>query len=190
LCIEKVEKDKTSGDIIHWIQDLGSLNIESGMEALLCVDSQVRRLHSRLHSAGHAIDVAIERLGLAFEPSKAYHFPDGPFVEYVGEVAPGDKDSLIKRMQDLLDDLVMKEVPVRVLNLARDDAFEICRDPSLFEYGEHERIRVIQIGAWKGCRCGGTHVSNTKELGRVRIEKLQKKGKSIKFKYSLSNSTT
>lgn len=44
-----------------------------------------------MHSAGHLIDLAVQRLGInilyegfGWETAKGYHFEDGPYVEYKG----------------------------------------------------------------------------------------------------------
>ena len=39
------------------------------------------------------------------------------------------------------------------------------------------RLRVIQVGTADYCPCGGTHVRNTAELGRVKIVERRSKGK-------------
>lgn len=43
-----------------------------------------RRFYARLHSAGHLLDIAVKKLGIAWKPGKGYHFSDGPYVEYSG----------------------------------------------------------------------------------------------------------
>lgn len=45
------------------------------------VDEAKRRMHARLHSAGHLLDAAMRDIGYGhLEPSKGYHFADGPYV--------------------------------------------------------------------------------------------------------------
>src|SRR3989338_11565238 len=50
------------------------------------VDEERRKLHSRIHSAGHVIDMAVYELRLPWVPGKGYHFPDGPYIEYEGSL--------------------------------------------------------------------------------------------------------
>ena len=50
------------------------------------VDAERRLLHSRIHSAGHLVDLAVAELGLPWTPGKGYHFPQGPYVEYAGNL--------------------------------------------------------------------------------------------------------
>ncbi|KAK9664256.1 hypothetical protein RND81_14G029100 [Saponaria officinalis] len=53
--------------------------IEKGTRVHLHVDESRRNLNSRLHSAGHLLDISIRNVGLGhLVPGKAYHFPDGP----------------------------------------------------------------------------------------------------------------
>lgn len=52
-----------------------------GQAVSLRVDEAARRLHARLHSAGHALDAAMRTVGRTdLVPSKGYHFPDNPNV--------------------------------------------------------------------------------------------------------------
>ncbi|KAH1253390.1 hypothetical protein GmHk_04G010069 [Glycine max] len=49
----------------------------SWKEVSLFVDEFRRKLNSRLHSAGHLLDIFLPRIRLGnLEPGKAYHFPD------------------------------------------------------------------------------------------------------------------
>jgi len=39
------------------------------------------------------------------------------------------------------------------------------------------RLRVIQIGSADYCPCGGTHLKNVSEIGRVRVTEKRSKGR-------------
>ena len=39
------------------------------------------------------------------------------------------------------------------------------------------RLRLVRIGAVDLQPCGGTHVANTAEIGRVRVAKIENKGR-------------
>ena len=80
------------------------------------MDETKRRLHARLHSAGHAIDVAVTRSGYAeyLKPTKGYHFAEGPYVEYQG-MLPADKtasfvDDLNHQLQILVEEGIDTQV--------------------------------------------------------------------------------
>ena len=49
------------------------------------------------------------------------------------------------------------------------------------------RVRLVRIGEWDAQvdlqPCGGTHVARTSEIGRVRIGKIEKKGRQNRHVY-------
>ena len=52
-------------------------------DAVACrVDAEHRLRSARTHSAGHLIDVAMQRCGVDLEPTKGYHWATGSRVEY------------------------------------------------------------------------------------------------------------
>ena len=51
---------------------------------VLEIDGEWRLTCSRIHSAGHALDVGMVALGHTIRPTKGYHFYEGPYVEYGG----------------------------------------------------------------------------------------------------------
>jgi len=55
-----------------------------GDEVKIEIDKDKRLLYCRLHTAGHLIDAALHLIGYDWEPTKGYHFPNGPYVEYKG----------------------------------------------------------------------------------------------------------
>ena len=68
--------------------------------------------------------------------------------------------------------------------LSRDEALQ---DSSLFTLKDiipkNEKIRIVEIEGFDKSACGGTHVSNTNEIGEIEIFKLQNKGKSNRRLY-------
>ena len=61
------------------------------------VDADRRMRNARTHTAGHLLDTAMLRVGNAVAgavlvPSKGYHFPDSPYVEYIGKLDPAKKE--------------------------------------------------------------------------------------------------
>jgi len=138
---------------------------EKGTKVSLKIDAERRTLCARLHSAGHAIDGAATRAGLALKPAKGYHFPDGgAYVEYDGKVA--DTDSLIKSLNEHLENIV-----------AEDSKTLRNIDPNTGD-------RIITI-AGTSCPCGGTHVDSTKQLGLVTVTKAKHKSKRLRVSYSV-----
>ncbi|CAN0047450.1 unnamed protein product [Discosporangium mesarthrocarpum] len=90
------------GVLYHFGKPSGG-ETQVGTRVELSVDADTRRLNATVHSAGHAIDVAIEAvLGPGcLKPHKGYHFTPGAYVEYWGAL-PGDmpKDRFMEMVSE------------------------------------------------------------------------------------------
>ncbi|KAK3276252.1 hypothetical protein CYMTET_15662, partial [Cymbomonas tetramitiformis] len=76
----------------------GSSEFAAGDTLSLTVDGTRRVLNARLHSAGHLLDDCMGAVGYGpahLVPTKGYHFPDAPYVEYKGKVDKAEIDNLI-----------------------------------------------------------------------------------------------
>eukprot|EP00038_Savillea_parva_P011285 m.196434 g.196434 ORF g.196434 m.196434 type:complete len:333 (-) comp19805_c0_seq1:12-1010(-) len=161
------------------IEHQGTLHAQSplqpdalvGTTVSLVVDEASRRLHARLHSAGHLLDAALTNLGRTdLEPGKGYHFAEGPYVEYIGAVSNDDKDKLMADVNRKCQRLIDAGVPTVVTN-------EV--DPST-----GQGLRVVNVGGCT-CPCGGTHVKNTSELKSITVTRIKKAKKNVKFSYTV-----
>ncbi|XVE65622.1 hypothetical protein DITRI_Ditri08aG0015000 [Diplodiscus trichospermus] len=145
-----------------------------GKEVFLQVDEARRRLNSRLHSAGHLLDVCKKNVGLGhLEPGKGYHFPDGPFVEYKGTVPPNELQNK------------QKEIEVYASVLPYEEAAQLCGGslPDYIPPGSNPRI--IKLGDYPGCPCGGTHVSDISEIISMKVSQIRTKKGMTKVFYTV-----
>lgn len=128
------------------------------------IDSEKRNHHARLHTAGHLIELGLSELGYNLEPTKGYHFPAGPYLEY--------KESL-PQVEGLISDLESSLARI----IARDSkvSFEIIS-------GTHENgkpMRVLHIDGFGDIGCGGTHVQHLGQIGQIKIRKI--KGNRVSY---------
>ena len=153
----------------------------------LKINEDKRKLHARLHSAGHLIDIAVARLALKWEPGKGYHFPDGAYVEYAGTI-PADRPDLKNELQAVIEQVLKdttEEDASKVQVWTYEEAGKYMEVPSYLPAGKP--IRYVKLSSEdKGCPCGGTHVKHLKEIGKVTIDKIQKKGKNLRVSYSVA----
>ncbi|KAJ3000668.1 hypothetical protein HDV02_004353 [Globomyces sp. JEL0801] len=148
----------------HQLSDILSTTFAVGQMVELNIDPVLRSLHSRLHSAGHLLDVALSCIRPDLVPSKGCHFPSSSYVDYVGEIPAADRMDVVQKLQHQIDVLIRTEIPVTIdVSGAR---------------------RTIQFGTFSPGECGGTHVSNTKELTGMVVDKIQKVKQSVRIKYS------
>jgi len=177
-------------DVIHHIGvfDPADAEFEKDEEVKLQVDEEKRRLNARMHSAGHLLDMAMWRLGQDhLKPGKGYHFPQGAYVEYIGNVE--DKEKLLANLNETCNKLIQEQK-------AEDKAWsKVC------EYEEASKIlalgipdyipagsnlRVVKLSEEdKGCPCGGTHVKELKDIEEIKVTRVQKKGKNLRVSYTV-----
>lgn len=171
------------GVVLHF-GALESGNILVGQTISCTVDAERRRLHSRLHSGGHAVDWAVLQLELPWIPGKGYHFPDGPYVEYAGSLVGLDKEELKAKIEKLCAEFVAQNRSCELRFMEKEKMHEVCRHvPEHLPEGKP--ARVVMFGDF-GVPCGGTHISYTSELGKVTIRKIKADGPNIRVGYDVS----
>lgn len=144
----------------------GSFNIHDIVE--VHVDKELRDLHNKNHTAGHLIDYALHDLGYKFISGKAYHFPQGPYVEYEGTLEQTERDQLLTKLGKAVNDLVQKALPVSI-NLLNNDP----------------QKRAMSINSYAPILCGGTHVLNTKDIGHITIRKIKNEKGNLRVSYAV-----
>jgi Ser-tRNA(Ala) deacylase AlaX len=136
------------------------------------VDENLRLLHNRLHSGGHIIDAAVLLAGYThLVAAKAYHVPDGPYVEYTGEISV-PKEDFIKTIQEHCDRLIADDLKVYI-DYANDD------------YEDTSCERKMRIADIISIPCGGTHVDSLAEIGKMTIRKVESKKGKTKVAYQV-----
>jgi Ser-tRNA(Ala) deacylase AlaX len=146
-----------------------------GAKAVCRIDEERRRLAARIHSAGHLLDAAVQAANLHWIPGKGYHFAEGPYVEYVmGESSvkvdftpkkAAEKEKIIQSIQANIDNLVSSGGAVNVSYV--------------------DGMRRVEM-AGEECPCGGTHVHDVSEIGKVEIKKLQNKQGNVRLSYTVA----
>lgn len=150
-----------------------------GDHVVLKIDQSRRMLNAKLHSAGHLLDCAISRMEMKqLQPTKGFHFPDGPYVEYDGTIEnPVD---LMPLLQKQIDDLILQNLTLERKDLSPEEAQ--CE-------GIHapvgKQVRVVHFNGYSGCGCGGTHVNSSSEIGKVIIRKIKSGQGKTKISYAV-----
>eukprot|EP00455_Lapot_gusevi_P051280 TRINITY_DN7606_c0_g1_i5.p1 TRINITY_DN7606_c0_g1~~TRINITY_DN7606_c0_g1_i5.p1 ORF type:complete len:177 (-),score=21.71 TRINITY_DN7606_c0_g1_i5:25-555(-) len=157
---------------------------QAGDMVTMRVNEELRRLHARLHSAGHLIDVAMERIGYQLEAGKGSHTPQMSFVEYIGSIPEGERESARVRLQEELDRLIGMALPVEARMIEFQGVQEACGFVPDYLPAD-QPVRVVTIEGFRGCPCGGTHVTNTQQIVGIKIVKLQNSKKNLRVKYEL-----
>ena len=175
--IDKVTIDRSTGIATHAgsitlpsNNDVGSIETSIFSQSKMVkvsVEPSNRRVLSECHTAGHVVDAAMTKSGALLPPTKGYHFMDGPYVEYKGNIE--NKDEFLRKLQDAYTELIEEDIPTTIQTLPASEAEIICNrlaqnfNMSDFCTQENPNVRVVSVAGYS-CPCGGTHVKSTGEL--------------------------
>ena len=154
----EVSKCQIIDDECHHFGAFTNGELKVGDEVLVKIDSTKRDLHARIHTAGHLIDLGLAQLGFDLHPTKGYHFPAGPYIEYGGTL-PQDPD-LTQKLEKVLAEIIATDTKTN---------FEIVQ-------GTHENgkpMRIMHLEGYPDCGCGGTHVEHLGQIGMIKIRKIK-----------------
>ncbi|XP_019184096.1 PREDICTED: uncharacterized protein LOC109178995 isoform X2 [Ipomoea nil] len=165
---------------------VSNLKLEKGAEVSLSVDEQRRMLNTRLHSAGHLLDVCIANIGWGhLKPTKGYHFPDGPFVEYQGTVSQNELQIKQKELEAEANNLISKGDKVSVSTFPYEEARQLCGGSIPDYIPKGSTPRIVKFGENPGCPCGGTHVSDVSEIKSLKVSQIRTKKGMTKVFYNI-----
>ena len=163
--------DTIKGDnetIVHVCE--GTLpNVGDSVTATLDWDRRytMMRMHTALHLLSVVIPLPVTGGSIGAEKSRLdFDMPD----------APEDKQAI----EDALNAMIADDHPVTTEWIT--DA-ELEANPGLVKTMSVQppkgqgRVRLVRIGGVDLQPCGGTHVTSTAEIGKVRLGKIEKKGK-------------
>lgn len=166
---------KFDGAVSHEVDATGKPPLEVGMR-VRCIIDDARRSHlMRLHTAAHIVSaviagktganitgnqLALEKVRIDFSTPD---FDPEAFAAYIEEA----------------NEVMSKEMDVVTSEISHE---KMDADPSLSKLAKGfpahiKHVRIVDIGnGYDKQACGGTHVSNTKHIGRVELLKVENKG--------------
>ena len=159
----------SKNNIIH-ISD-SNIELKIGDEAKGEINWEMRYKHMRMHSALHVlcsvIPYGVTGGQIGFDKSRLdFDLKDNQI----------DKDEI----QENINILMAKEhkIDYQWITLEElDKQPELVRTMSVKPPRITGKIRLVKIGDIDLQPCGGTHVKNTNEIGRITIQKIENKGK-------------
>ncbi|KAK4691500.1 hypothetical protein P7C71_g5515, partial [Lecanoromycetidae sp. Uapishka_2] len=150
-------------------------------------DSAKRNLHSRLHTAGHILGLAVRELSNAgtippIEETKANHAPNSASCEFRGLIAGEHKDAIQAKVRELVE----RDLPVHVYFWDEERVRAECTSvPDALKGDENDGVRVVEVEGVGAYPCGGTHVGRTKEVGDVVVRSIKRQKGTTKVSYDV-----
>jgi len=161
--VKKAMFNDTKEKVLHyWSFTEWSISIWDEVNLLL--DSTIRIINIKNHSAWHLIDIAIENLWIkSLLPTKWHHFPDWCYVEYSWYLNI-EQEKFKNDLENELKNLISKKIKVVSNNSDLNN-------------------RIVTYGWYNPWRCSWTHVKDTSEICSIKIVKIKEKQRKVKISY-------
>ncbi|HLE54880.1 MAG TPA: alanyl-tRNA editing protein [Thermoplasmata archaeon] len=164
----RVTKEK--GVVKHHVDRMPEADAVHGI-----VDWDRRYKHMRMHTSQHVMSGLVYRIFGARTAGNQIH-ADVSRVDF--QPANFSAEDL-KRIEAECNRVAEAGVEVRIFEEDRAVVHNKVEDRSLLDLIPQsiKRLRIIQVGDADYCPCGGTHLKNTREIGRMHILEKRSKGK-------------
>lgn len=167
-------------EIVH-VPAPGAHALAPGERVEAEIDAALRRSHSRVHTLLHLLSVVLPFPVTGGQISEGYGRLDFDMA-----AAPEDPGAV----EAALAALIAADHPVSDEWIADE---ELAANPGLVKTMRVKppvgqgRVRLVRIGTKEATvdlqPCGGTHVARTGEIGKIRLGKIEKKGKENRRVY-------
>jgi len=165
---------KFSGEISHEVDNEG---LKLGDKVHCKIDWDRRHVFMRYHTACHVLDkVIFDDCGADITGNQIGL--DKTRMDFSLEDFSPEK---VKIFEKRANEIIQQNIPIELELLPREEAEK--KHPDLFRlakgFPEHiKEIRTVTLKDLDTQACGGTHVKNTSEIGRIEIFKRENKGKN------------
>lgn len=175
---EVVDVQKKGGDVHHSIDEVAGNLPAEGDAVEGHIDEKRRERISRMHTAQHVVSkVVLDAFG-AHTAGNQIH-PDRSRIDF----EPASfSEAEVEAIEERANAIIEQDLPVEKKEMARSDAEEETPDGRglLDLIPDHvDPLRMVAIGDFDLCPCGGTHVDRLGVVGRVRIINRTSKGSDV-----------
>jgi len=167
--IDVIETIKTAGDIKNIVENISLLSINQKITARINWDKRYKymRMHSALHLMCASIPLGVTGGQIGYEKSR---------LDFNDPEKKINKDELQKKINELIKqdhNIIYEYIDSKIL----ESKPELVRTMSVKPPKIEGKLRFVKIGNIDFQPCGGTHVKSTREIGEIKIGKIENKGK-------------
>jgi alanyl-tRNA synthetase len=158
-------KKAPNGQFLHKVEIIGQLS--EGEVYQLKVDQKMRNRILKNHTATHLLHRALKDvLGEHANQAGSLVAPEHLRFDFThfGQVTPEE----LVRMETIVNEKIWEAIPVVTVETDIDTAKGMGA-MALFGEKYGKEVRVVNIGGYSIELCGGTHVSNTEDIGIFKI---------------------
>jgi len=183
-----IKASEIDGNLIHYCERSDDdSKVEVGEIVRLKIDTDRRRLNTRIHSAGELICAAMYELGYHWPIAGALHFPGQSKIVFDKSLEPSKKHEIRVELESKLEQMVISDSPVQIEQTRDLDYVNLlCGFRPDYLQGK-DIIRLIKITPGFARPCMGTHVSRTAEVGKITIRNMKMKKGKLSIGYDVNS---
>jgi len=159
-------KKNVGGKVLHFVKVIEG-EITKGESLTLSVDEERRNKIRANHTATHMLDAALKQV-LGDHVQQAGSFVDADRLRFDFSHFQGLTKEELKAVENLVNANIMKVTPV-VTELMTIEEAKNSGAVALFDDKYDEKVRVVSVGEFSKELCGGTHASNSGQIGLFKI---------------------
>lgn len=159
--------DTEDGRVVHYLE-APVKDIKPGTRVHGKIDATRRRDHMQQHSGQHVLSAAFVKL---FDmPTVSFHMAD----DYcsIDLETPNLSKHQFEQAERLANEIILENRPVDIRFVTRGEAAKLGLRK--LPPAERDELRIIDIRDWDVSACGGTHVSQTGQIGCILLRKVEK----------------
>ena len=165
VSITDCKKDKSGKFFCSGTVDSGIISVNSSVTAT--VDMNRRRAIMRNHTCAHLLQAALRNV-LGDHVHQAGQLVDDKRLRFDFSHFSAVSSDELKKIEDQVNNVILSALPVDVKEMSLDEAKKIGA-MALFSEKYSDTVRVVSAGDYSVELCGGTHISNTSEIGLFKI---------------------
>lgn len=172
---EVIDVQKENGEIRHYIE--GELP-EEGEEVHGRIDWERRYKHMRMHTAQHILSWIVLNMYDASTAGNQIH-EDYSRIDF--EPADFDEGD-VEKIENGVNSLIEKELEVEKDEVPREELEEKVQEGRTnldIIPDSIDPLRAVILGGEDICPCGGTHVDNLNQIGKIKITDRKSKGSDV-----------
>src|SRR6266849_35030 len=159
--------DTEDGHVVHYLE-APLKDVKPGTRIRGEIDPTRRRDHMQQHSAQHVLSAAFVRLFSM--PTVSFHMAD----DYcsIDLDTPSLTQDQIEAAERLANETILENRPVDIRYVTREEAGKLGMRK--LPPAERDELRLIDIRDFDLTACGGTHVSQTGQIGCILLRKSER----------------
>lgn len=162
-------------------------NLRTNDLVVATIDVEVRRRHSRLHTAGEAICAAVHELGRRWPVTAASHVPGQARVAFACDLMPEEVAGFAEQLQHRFEEIVASDTPIVArTGVAIEEAQRLCPMDADALSNKADPIRLISPipGFYRPCM--GAHLERCGQIGEIAFRKFRLRNGELSISYDLA----